>query len=144
MATKIQRVSRIGGIAIGAAKAIFRTGKTWGTARTRAATARRPAPSVPSGAALVVVGVAGGAAGAYFLDPNNGQRRRRVAGRRVPAIRRLATLVRRPASNLAALVRRPASKEEAEAGVDSTAVRMAAANGAGGPVSETEAAAAAA
>lgn len=132
MATKTRRVRRIGGIAIGAVKAIFRTGRTWGTARTRVATVRRPAPTVPAGAALVV-GVAGGAAGAYFLDPRNGQRRRRLAGRRVPAIRRVM-----------ARALRPASKDEAEAGVDATAVRMAAGNGAGAPVSEKEAAAAAA
>jgi hypothetical protein len=96
MATKIQRVRRIVAIAIGAVKAIFRTGKAWGTTRTRVTTVRRP-PTVASGAALTV-GAAGGAAGAYFL------------------------------------MRRRGSKEEAEERVDTTAVQMAAGNGAGGPV----------
>ena len=114
------------GIAIGAVKAIFRTGKAWGTTRTRVATVRRPAPAVPSGAALAV-GAAGGAAGAYFLDPKSGQRRRRALGRRVP-----------PVKWAVALVRRDASKEEAEERVDTTAVQMAAGNGAGGPVPAKE------
>ncbi len=100
MATKIQRIRRIGAIAIGAVKAIFRTGKAWGTTRTRAVTVRRP-PTVQSGAALAV-GTAGGAAGAYFL------------------------------------MRRRGSKEEAEECVDTTAVQMAAGNGAGGPVPAKE------
>jgi hypothetical protein len=65
MATKTRRIRRIGGIAIGAVKTIFRTGKAWGTTRTRVATVRRPR-TVASGAALAV-GAAGGAAGAYFL-----------------------------------------------------------------------------
>ena len=100
MATKIQRVRKIVAIAIGAVKAIFRTGKAWGTTRTRVATVRRP-PTVASGAALAV-GAAGGAAGAYFL------------------------------------MRRRGSKEEAEERVDTTAVQMAAGNGAGGPVPAKE------
>ena len=123
MATKIQRIRRLGGIAIGAVKAIFRTGSAWGTARTRVATARRPEPTVASGAALAA-GAAGGAAGAYFLDPQNGKRRRRVAFGRV-----------------AELLRRGASEEEADVRVDGTAVQMAAGNGAGGPVPERETAA---
>jgi hypothetical protein len=126
MATKIQRVRRIAGIAFGAVKAIFRTGRAWGTARTRAATASRSTPKVPAGAALAA-GVAGGAAGAYFLDPKSGQRRRRAVGRRVPGIDRAV-----------ALVRRDASKEEAEAPVDGEVVQMAAGNGAGGPVPAKE------
>jgi hypothetical protein len=63
---------------IGVVKAIFRTGRRWGSARTRVATARRAAPTVPSGAALAA-GAVGGAAGAYFLDPQNGKRCRQVA-----------------------------------------------------------------
>ncbi len=126
MATKIHRARRIVGIAIGAVKAIFRTGKAWGSTRTRVATVRRPTPTVTPGAALAV-GAVGGAAGAYFLDPRNGQRRRRALGRRVPPVR--------PA---VALVRRDASKEEADESVDVTAVKMAAGNGAGAPVPEKE------
>src|SRR5215218_8993543 len=61
MASKIQRARRIGVIATGTVKAIFRTGRTWGAARTRVATARRPAPTVSTGAA-VAAGVAEGAA----------------------------------------------------------------------------------
>jgi hypothetical protein len=129
MATKIQRVRKIGAIAIGAVKTIFRTGRAWGTARTRVATVRRPAPTVPSGAALAA-GVAGGAAGAYFLDPKNGQSRRLALGRRMPPIRWAA-----------GLVGRGASKEEAEAPVDAKTAQMAAGNGAGAPVSEKETAA---
>jgi hypothetical protein len=87
MATKIQRARRIGGIAIRAVKAIFRTGRAWGTARTRAAIARRPAPTASTGAA-VAAGVAGGAAGAYFLDPQQGKRRRHVAFDRLTALLR--------------------------------------------------------
>ena len=122
MATKIQRARKIGGIAIGAVKAIFRTGKAWGSTRTRVATARRPAATVTPGAALAA-GAVGGAAGAYFLDPKNGQRRRRAVGRWVSAIGRVE-----------ALVWRRASREEAEERVDTTAVQMAAGNGAGAPV----------
>jgi hypothetical protein len=85
MATKIQRVRRIAGVAIAAVKAIFRTGRAWGSTKTRATTARRPAPA-PVGAAAAV-GVAGGVAGAYFLDPQNGKRRRQAALGRVSAIR---------------------------------------------------------
>jgi hypothetical protein len=85
MATKIQRAHRIGGIAIGAVKTIFRTGRAWGSTRTRVATARRPAATVPSGATIGVA-VAGGAAGAYFLDPQNGERRRQVALDRAKAL----------------------------------------------------------
>ena len=121
MATKIQRARKIGGIAIGAVKAIFRTGKAWGSTRTRVVTARRPAPTVTPGAALAA-GAVGGAAGAYFLDPKNGQRRRRAVARWVSAIGRVEALVRR------------ASREEAEERVDTTAVQMAAGNGAGAPV----------
>jgi hypothetical protein len=126
MATNIQRIRRIGGLAIGAVKAIFRTGRAWGTTRTRVANVRRPPLTLPARRALVV-GAAGGAAGAYFLDPKSGQRRRRAVGRRVPAIDRLATLVGRGAS-----------KEEAEEPVDTKAVQMAAGNGAGAPVPEKE------
>jgi hypothetical protein len=101
MATKIHRIRRLVAIAIGAVKATFRTGRAWGTARTRVATGRRRAPAVTSGAALAV-GAAGGAAGAYFL------------------------------------LRRRGSNEEPEERVDTTAVQMAAGNGAGGPVPAKE------
>jgi BON domain len=87
MTTKIQRARRIGGIAIGAVETIFRTGRAWGTARTRAATVRRPAPTVSTGAA-VAAGAAGGVAGAYFLDPQHGKRRRHVAFDRLMALLR--------------------------------------------------------
>ena len=86
MDTKIQRIRRIGGLAIGAVKAIFRTGRVWGSTRTRVATARRPAPVTPVGAAAVV-GVAGGAASAYFLDAQNGKRRREAVVGRATAMR---------------------------------------------------------
>ncbi|MFL5517421.1 MAG: BON domain-containing protein [Gemmatimonadales bacterium] len=91
MATKIQRVRRIGGIAIGAVKTIFRTGRAWGMTRARVATAQRPASKASSGAALAA-GAAGGLAGAYFLDPQNGKRRRHVA------FDRLVSLMRRGAA----------------------------------------------
>jgi osmotically-inducible protein OsmY len=77
----------MGSIAAGAVKGIFRTGRAWGSTRTRIASARRPAPTVSSGAALAA-GVAGGAAGAYFLDPQNGRRRRHVAFDRAKALLR--------------------------------------------------------
>jgi BON domain len=85
MTTKIQRARRIGGIAIGAIKAIFRTGQTWGATRTRIRAARRPRPTVSTGAAMAV-GAAAGAAGAYFLDPQQGKRRRHVAFDRLMAL----------------------------------------------------------
>jgi osmotically-inducible protein OsmY len=77
----------MGSIAAGAVKGIFRTGRAWGSTRTRIASARRPASTVSSGAALAA-GVAGGAAGAYFLDPQNGRRRRHVAFDRAKALLR--------------------------------------------------------
>lgn len=129
MATKTQRVRRIAAIAIGAVKGIFRTGRAWGTARTRVATARRPATGVTTGAALAA-GVAGGAAGAYFLDPSNGQRRRRALGRRVPPVRWVASVFGRGSS-----------KEEAEEPVDSQTADMAVGNGAGNPARAKEVAA---
>lgn len=66
-------------------KRVFRTGEAWGSVRTRVATARRPAPTVSSGAALALC-VAGGAAGAYFLDPQNGRRRRQIVFGHVTAL----------------------------------------------------------
>src|SRR5204862_1369503 len=61
MATKIQRARRIGGMASGAVKTIFRTGRAWGTARMRVAMARRPAPTVSKGPAAAA-GVRGAGA----------------------------------------------------------------------------------
>jgi hypothetical protein len=87
MTNKIQRLRRLGALAIGVVKRIFHTGRAWGSTRTRIATARRPAPTVSSGAALGA-GALGGAAGAYFLDPQNGERRREAALGRLTALRR--------------------------------------------------------
>jgi hypothetical protein len=88
MVDKVQRARRISGIAIGAVRAIFRSGRAWGTARTRLKTSRRPVINPPASSG-VVAGVAAGAAGAYFLDPQSGKHRRHVAAGRV------ASLVRR-------------------------------------------------
>ena len=73
---KIRRARRIAGLAVGAVKTIFRSGKAYGTARTRVRTRSRPTPPPVTG---VAAGAAAGAAGAYFLDPQNGKRRRHVA-----------------------------------------------------------------
>jgi BON domain-containing protein len=110
MATEIQRARRIGGIAIGAVKAIFRTGKAWGTARSRAVAARRPRPTVPSRAAMAV-GAIGGAAGAYFLDPQNGKRRRHVAFDRAKAILRRGAAEGEPKATYAVGVAKGAAYE---------------------------------
>lgn len=115
MTTKIQRARRIGGIAIGAVKTIFRTGRAWGTARTRAATVRRPAPTVPSGAALAA-GAAGGVAGAYFLDPQNGKRRRHVAFDRLMSLMRRGAAESERRARYAAGVAKGAAYEAAGAG----------------------------
>jgi hypothetical protein len=115
MATKIQRARRIGGIAIGTVKAIFRTGRTWGVARTRVATARRPAPTVSIGAVLAA-GVAGGAAGAYFLDPQNGKRRRHLAFDRLMALLRRGAGEGERKARYAAGVAKGAAFEAAGAG----------------------------
>jgi hypothetical protein len=72
---------------IGAVKGIFRTGRAWGTARTRAAQVQRPVPKASIGIAAAV-GAAGGAAGAYLLDPQEGKRRRHVAFDRLMAFLR--------------------------------------------------------
>jgi hypothetical protein len=110
MTTKIQRIRRIGGIAIEAVKTIFRTGRAWGTARTRVRTARRPAPTVSTGAA-VTAGAAGGAAGAFFLDPQNGPRRRRLARKRVTTLlRRGKQEGVRKASNTAGMAKSAVTK----------------------------------
>jgi osmotically-inducible protein OsmY len=85
MTNKIQRARRIAGIVVGAVKGIFRTGRAWGSTRTRIATARRP--TISSGTALAA-GAVTGAAGAYFLDPQNGKRRRHVAFDRAKALLR--------------------------------------------------------
>jgi osmotically-inducible protein OsmY len=115
MATKIQRARRIGGLAIGTVKAIFRTGRTWGVARTRVATARRPAPTVSNGAVLAA-GVAGGAAGAYFLDPQNGKRRRHLAFDRLMALLRRGAGEGERKARYAAGVAKGAAFEAAGAG----------------------------
>jgi hypothetical protein len=125
MTTKIQRVRRIAGIAIGAVKAIFRTGRVWGTTRARVSTARRSESAVPARTAFAA-GAVGGAVGAYFLDPKSGQGRRRAIGKRVPGVNRAV-----------AVARRSASKDEEER-VDPEAVQMAAGNGAGAPVPAKE------
>jgi hypothetical protein len=115
MATKIQRARRIGGIAIGAVKAIFRTGQTWGATRTRIRTARRPSPTVSTGAA-VAAGAAGGAAGAYFLDPQHGKRRRHVAFDRLIALVRRGKEESERKARYAAGVAKGAAYEAAGAG----------------------------
>jgi osmotically-inducible protein OsmY len=115
MATKIQRARRIGGVAIGTVKAIFRTGRTWGVARTRVATARRPAPTISNGAA-VAAGVAAGAAGAYFLDPQNGKRRRHVAFDRLMGLLRRGAAEGERQARYAAGVAKGAAFEAAGAG----------------------------
>jgi BON domain len=115
MATKIQRIRRIGGVAIGAVKTIFRTGRAWGTARTRVKTARRPAPTPPAGAA-VAAGVAGGAAGAYFLDPQQGSRRRHVAFDRVKSLLRRGKAESERKARYAAGVAKGAAAEATGAG----------------------------
>jgi hypothetical protein len=82
---KIRRTRRIAAIAIGTVKAIFRSGSAWGTARTRLRTAGRP--QATAGARVgAVAGAAAGAAGAFFLDPQNGTRRRHVAFDRARAL----------------------------------------------------------
>jgi osmotically-inducible protein OsmY len=115
MATKIQRARRIGGFAIGAVKAIFRTGRAWGSTRTRISTARRPTPTVSTGAA-VAAGVAGGAAGAYFLDPQEGKRRRHVAFDRIAALVRRGKAESERKARYAAGQARGAAYEAAGAG----------------------------
>jgi osmotically-inducible protein OsmY len=115
MATKIQRARRIGGIAIGTVKGIFRTGRAWGTARTRIATARRPAPTVSTGAG-VALGAAGGVALAYFLDPQQGKRRRHVASDRLMALMRRGKAEGQRKAHYAAGVAKGAAAEAAGAG----------------------------
>jgi osmotically-inducible protein OsmY len=115
MTNKIQRTRRIGGVAVGAVKGIFRTGRAWGSTRTRIATARRPAPTVSSRAALAV-GAVGGAAGAYFLDPQNGKRRRHVAFDRVKALLRRGAAESERRARYAAGVAKGAAYEAAGAG----------------------------
>lgn len=115
MTTKIQRIRRIGGIAIGAVKTIFRTGRSWGAARTKVATVRRPGPTVSTGAALAA-GAASGAAGAYFLDPQNGRRRRHVAADRAMALARRGATEGERTARYAAGVAKGAAHEAAGAG----------------------------
>lgn len=84
---KIQRARKIAAIAIATARAIFRSGRAWGTAKTRVRTARRP-PVTAGGPTGPVAGIAVGAAGAWFLDPQNGGRRRHVTFDRARALLR--------------------------------------------------------
>jgi hypothetical protein len=105
----------MGSIAAGAVKGIFRTGRAWGSTRTRIASARRPAPTVSSGAALAA-GVAGGAAGAYFLDPQNGRRRRHVAFDRAKALLRRGAAEGERRARYAAGTAKGAAYEAAGAG----------------------------
>ena len=102
-------------MAIGAVKTIFRTGRAWGTARMRVAMARRPAPTVSNGAA-VAAGVAGGAAGAYFLDPQEGKRRRHVAFDRLTALLRRGKAEGERRARYAAGVAKGAAAEATGAG----------------------------
>jgi len=115
MATKIQRTRKISRIAIGAVKTIFRTGRAWGTARMRVTTARRAAPT-PSTGAAVAAGVAGGAAGAYFLDPQQGKRRRHVALDRLTGLLRRGKAESERRARYAAGVARGAAAEATGAG----------------------------
>jgi hypothetical protein len=69
---------KIGSAAVGAAKRIFKAGKAWGSAATRVKLRR---PAAPSAAPTAAAGVAAGAAGAYFLDPKSGKKRRKKVTR---------------------------------------------------------------
>jgi hypothetical protein len=66
MTNKISRARRIGGIVLGVVKSIFRSGRAWGTTRTKAKTVSRPTPTVGAKVGLVA-GAAAGAAVTYFL-----------------------------------------------------------------------------
>ena len=79
------------------------------------ATARRPAPTVSTGAALAA-GAAGGAAGAYFLDPQQGKRRRRVAFDRLMALLRRGKAESERKARYAAGVAKGAAAEAGGAG----------------------------
>lgn len=105
MVERIERARRIGGIALGAGKAVFRTGRAWGTTKTRVSTARRSAE--PGRVApAVAAGMAAGAAGGYFLDPDNGKRRRHVAADRARAlVRRRAAEAERKARYAAGIAK---------------------------------------
>jgi hypothetical protein len=81
----------------------------------RVATARRPAPT-PSTGAAVAAGVAGGAAGAYFLDPQQGKRRRNVALDRLTALLRRGKAESERRARYAAGVARGAAAEATGAG----------------------------
>ena len=115
MATKIQRIRRIGRIVIGAVKGIFRTGRAWGTARTRAAQVRRPAPKAYIGIAAAV-GAAGAVAGAYLFDPQEGKRRRHVAFDRLMALLRRGKAKGERKAQYAAGVAKGAAAEATGAG----------------------------
>jgi len=71
--------------------------------------------TVPSGATIGVA-VAGGAAGAYFLDPQNGKRRRHVALDRAKALLRRSAAEGERKARYAAGVAKGAAYEAAGAG----------------------------
>jgi hypothetical protein len=115
MVDKIARTRRLAGIAFGAVRAIFRTGRAWGTFRTRVKTARRPAVGPPP-ASAVLAGAAAGAAGAYFLDSQNGKRRRHVAFDRAMALLRRGKAEGERKARYTAGVAKGAAAEAAGAG----------------------------
>jgi osmotically-inducible protein OsmY len=78
-------------------------------------TARRPALGPPP-ASGVLAGAAAGAAGAYFLDPQNGKRRRHVAFDRAMALLRRGAAEGERKARYTAGVAKGAAREAAGAG----------------------------
>jgi osmotically-inducible protein OsmY len=115
MVDKVQRARRISGIAIGAVRAIFRSGRAWGVARTRLRTTKRPV-IIPPASSGVVAGVVAGAAGVYFLDPQSGKRRRHVAFDRAASLLRRGAAEGERKAKYAAGVAKGAAYESAGAG----------------------------
>jgi len=113
MVDKVKRARRIAGIAFGAVKGIFRTGSAWGSTKARVTAARRARPVLTVGAAA---GVVTGAAGAYFLDPQNGKRRRHVAFDRAKALLRRGAAESERKARYAAGVAKGAAVEAAGGG----------------------------